>query len=103
MSNAFRCRVCGKCKESGLQYPYATTCDDCWAEIGNQETDGPPRDWPAIWRKQIREYVERAPMIPREYVHEVLDLIDAGWFWIPKGEPAAVVSETGWKNDEVKP
>lgn len=39
---------------------------------GVKEPDGPERDWPAIWRRQLREHIERCPMVPREYVDEVL-------------------------------
>ncbi len=60
------------------------------------EPDGPPRDWPAIWRKQLREYIERAPMIPREYIDEVLRSIDAGQPWLPAGEAVAVVGRHSW-------
>ncbi len=41
-----------------------------------KEPDGPPRDWPAIWRKQLREHIERAPMIPQIFIDEVLDYYD---------------------------
>ncbi len=46
-----------------------------------QEPDGPERDWPAIWRKQLREHIERAPMIPQRYIDAVLETLDEHIDW----------------------
>lgn len=62
------------------------------------EPDGPPRDWPSIWRQQMREHIERAPMVPREYVQEVLTAI--AFHAAAKGI-SKIISNA--RNDEVKP
>lgn len=62
------------------------------------EPDGPPRDWPAIWRQKLREHIERAPMIPREYVDEVLTAID---FHDAAKGISQIIRDA--RSDEVKP
>lgn len=57
------------------------------------EPDGPPRDWPSIWRQQLREHIERAPMIPQIFIDEVLDYYDE----------AVLRRKTFTEMDEVKP
>lgn len=66
-----------KCSTSP-KFPFPVWQEPHYIKIGTHqpEPDGPPRDWPSIWRQQLREHVERAPMIPREYVDEALSAID---------------------------